>query len=182
MSASSKTKTAPRAPSKALAARKAPEVLQTIGWREWVTLPNLKLGRIKAKVDTGARSSCLDAVQVEMTGPERNRLVKFVVLHEVDGKTQRLTCESPLIDQRWVRSSDGRREFRPVVRTEVRLFDESWLIEVTLTSRAVMGFRMLLGRQAIRKRFVVDPARSFVAEKAARLKRRKAAIRKAKVL
>ena len=156
--------------------------MQIIGWREWVALPNLKLGRIKAKVDTGARSSCLDAVEVTVGGTERQPLVKFVVLHEVDGKTQRLACESPLVDQRWVRSSDGRREFRPVVRTEVKLFDRSWAIEVTLTSRAVMGFRMLLGREAIRKRFVVDPARSFVGEKAARLKRRRAAIRKAKGL
>ena len=176
----SKRKTAVRVPAEPSATRADAPELKTIGWREWLALPNFKLGRIKAKVDTGARSSCLDAVQVDVIGPERHRMVKFVVLHEVDGKTQRLACESPLIDQRWVTSSDGSREFRPVVRTEVRLFDDTWPIEVTLTSRAVMGFRMLLGREAIRKRFVVDPARSFVAERAARLKRRKAAIRKAK--
>lgn len=155
--------------------------LQTIGWREWVALPEMKLGRIKAKVDTGARSSCLDAVDVKVTGTGRHRKVTFVVLHEVDGKTQKLQCECPLIDERWITSSDGRREFRPVVQTQVRLFNDTWSIEVTLTSRAVMGFRMLLGREAIRKRFVVDPARSFLAERAARLKRRKAAIRKAKI-
>lgn len=179
MSRSSKTKTGVRVPSPA-PLRSAVEI-ETIGWREWVALPELKLARIKAKIDTGARTSCLDALDVEIVRMNRQHVVRFAVPYEIDGRTQRVACERPLLDERWVTSSDGRREYRPVICTELRLFDQTWTIELTLTSRAVMGFRMLLGRQAIRRRFVVDPGRSFVAQKAARLKQRQAALRKAKL-
>lgn len=145
-----------------------------------MALPELKLPKIKAKVDTGARTSCLDALNVEIIRDRRPPTVRFAVPHEVDGKTLRVWCECPLLDQRWVTSSDGQREYRPVVATSLRLLNETWTVEVTLTDRAVMGFRMLLGREALRRRFIVDPSRSFVALRAARLKKRRAVIRKAK--
>lgn len=182
MSTSSKAKTGARVPSTSSSpsATGAHAIVQTIGWREWVALPELKLRKVKAKVDTGARTSCLDALNVEILRDRRPPLVRFAVPYEVDGKTHRIWCECPLLDERWVVSSDGQRQYRPVVTTSLRLLDQTWTIEVTLTDRAVMGFRMLLGREALRRRFLVDPSRSFVALRAARLKKRRAAIRKAK--
>lgn len=137
-------------------------VVPTIGWREMVTLPALGVGAIKAKVDTGARTSALDADEVEISRTGRTPYVTFTVHHDHDGKSIRTRCEVPLLAERWIISSDGRREFRPVIQTELQLGGHVWAIEVTLTSRAVMGFHMLLGREAIRKRFVVDPGRSFL--------------------
>lgn len=144
---------------------KAAVLRPTIGWRELVTLPTLKLVGIKAKVDTGARSSSLDADDVKVWKVGRNRHVGFTVHFEVEGHTHSVRCESALVDERWVTSSDGRREFRPVIQTDVRLWQDTWPIEITLTSRADMGFPMLLGRQAMRRRFVVDPGRSFLADR-----------------
>ncbi|MDX2018746.1 MAG: RimK/LysX family protein [Deltaproteobacteria bacterium] len=143
-------------------ADKSTGAIPTIGWREMVTLPALGVGTIKAKVDTGARTSALDADEVEILRAGRTPLVTFTVPHEQDGKTIRTRCEEPLLAERWIISSDGRREFRPVIQTELQLGDQVWSIEVTLTSRAAMGFHMLLGREAIRKRFLVDPGRSFL--------------------
>lgn len=140
-------------------------LLPLVGWREWVTLPGLGIGRIKAKVDTGARSSSLDALDVRIVRVGRHRDVHFSVPYDREGETHVVACASRLIDERWVTSSDGRREFRPVIQTEISLHGAVWLIEVTLTSRAVMGFRMLLGREALRSRFLVDPGRSFLAER-----------------
>jgi hypothetical protein len=130
-----------------------------------VTLPALGVGAIKAKVDTGARTSALDADEVEIVRTGRTPYVTFTVHHDHDGKSIRTRCEEPLLAERWVVSSDGRREFRPVIQTDLQLGDYVWSIEVTLTSRAVMGFHMLLGREAIRKRFLVDPGRSFLSRK-----------------
>lgn len=140
-----------------------PSVKPTIGWREWVSLPDLGVKRVKAKVDTGARSSSLHAFDVEVVrGRGRSHgKVRFQVhpIQHDSGTT--IYCEVPLHDERLVRSSDGRQELRPVIRTKIDILGESWEIDLTLTSRDVMGFRMLLGREAIRRRFLVDPGRSF---------------------
>jgi len=146
-----------------------------IGWRELVTLPALRLHALKAKVDTGARSSSLDADDVAIRKVGRTKHVSFTVHFETDGAPHSVRCEAPLVDERWVTSSDGRREFRPVIQTELQLCGETWPIEITLTSRTDMSFAMLLGRQAIRKRFVVDPGRSFLAPKSKKVGRTKAA-------
>lgn len=131
-----------------------------IGWREWAGLPELGVIRVKAKVDTGARSSTLHAFDIEVL-PLR-RVVRFKV-HPLQGAGKpEISCEAPLLEQRWIRSSNGKRDLRPVIRTELELGGERWSIDLTLTSRDEMGFRMLLGREAIRKRFVVDPACSFL--------------------
>lgn len=136
-----------------------------IGWRELVTLPGLQLQVLKAKVDTGARSSSLDADNVAIRKVGRTKHVSFTVHFETEGTKHSVRCDAPLVDERWVTSSDGRREFRPVIETDLQLCGETWPIEITLTSRTDMSFAMLLGRQAIRKRFVVDPGRSFLALK-----------------
>lgn len=132
-----------------------------IGWREWVALPDLKIERIKAKVDTGARSSSLHASDIRIL-VQTNPIVQFKV-HPMQGDSRiEIQCESPLLEQRWVRSSNGKRELRPVIRTRLALGAESWAIDVTLTSRDSMGFRMLLGREAVRRRFNVDPGSSYI--------------------
>ncbi len=147
--------------------------LRTIGWREWLVLPDLGIKRIKAKVDTGARSSALHAFDLEEITIDGGPGVRFKV-HPIqrDSDTS-VTAEAQLIDQRWVRSSTGRATLRPVIRTLAVLGDELWPIEVTLVRRDLMGFRMLLGRQAIRGRFVVDPGRSFLLGRAGKKKKKK---------
>lgn len=135
-----------------------------MGWREWVRLPDLEIATIKAKVDTGARSSSLHAVDVEIEKKRGKSLVRFKV-HPLQDSTKGLNtrqCEVPLLEERWIRSSNGKRELRPVIMTPLEFGGAIWPIELTLTSRDMMGFRMLLGREAIRRRFVVDPGRSFL--------------------
>jgi hypothetical protein len=135
-----------------------------IGWREWVELAGLGGGNVdvKVKVDTGARSSALHAFNVERFRRGGEDWVRFDVHPFQNDSKFTIPGEAPLVDERWVRSSSGKADLRPVIRTAVRFLDLEWEIELTLTRRDLMGFRMLLGRQAIRKRFVVDPARSFV--------------------
>jgi hypothetical protein len=144
-----------------------------VGWREWVELPGLGAFTIKAKVDTGARSSSLHAYDLEIVERGGLEIVRFVVHPLQKDVLTTVECESPLLERRWVRSSNGVRQRRPVIRTELRLAGQAWPIDLTLTSRDVMGFRMLLGREAIRGRFVVDPGRSFLqSERPPRRRRR----------
>ncbi len=142
-----------------------------IGWREWVELVGLGADRfkVKVKVDTGARSSALHAFNVERFRRDGQDWVRFDVHPIQDDSKFTIPAEAPLVDERWVRNSGGKADLRPVIRTTVRYLDVEWEIELTLTRRDMMGFRMLLGRQAIRKRFVVDPARSFVGGRMPRL-------------
>jgi hypothetical protein len=136
--------------------------LKTIGWREWVVLPGMGRAAIKAKVDTGARSSSLHAFNVRV---ERRRGVDIVLfeLHPLQRSDRRkIRAEAPLVEMRKIRSSDGHESLRPVIETEIELMGERWPIELTLATRDTMGFRMLLGRQAIRSGFVVDAGRSFL--------------------
>jgi hypothetical protein len=133
-----------------------------IGWREWVALPELGVPAIKAKVDTGARTSSLHAWDAEVFDEQDRRRVRFV-LHPVQRDMRRtVECVADLVEMREVRNSGGGSEPRPVIVTVLQLGDAGWPIEITLSRRDEMGFRMLLGRQAIRGHFVVDPGRSFL--------------------
>ena len=135
----------------------------TLGWREWLSLPELGVPWIKVKLDTGARSSALHAFDLERFRRADADWVRFVV-HPLQRDTQRtIGAEGRLIDERVVRNSGGREELRPVIETGIELLGRRWPIELTLTRRDVMGFRMLLGRQALRGRAVVDPGRSYLA-------------------
>lgn len=147
------------------AVRSARAPRPVIGWREWIELVDLGVERIKVKVDTGARTSALHAFDVERFRRRTQDWVRFSVHPFQHDSTVTIPAEAPLVAERWVRNSGGKADLRLVVRTTVRFLDAEWEIDVTLTRRDLMGFRMLLGRQAIRRRFVVDPARSFVGER-----------------
>ncbi len=141
--------------------RRRSSELATIGWREWLALPGLGIGRIKAKIDTGARSSSLHAFDIRVPGEGKHPWVHFKV-HPMQRDSMTIVhCKARLHEYRHIKSSSGHKELRPIVRTAILLGSESWPIEVTLTSRDEMGFRMLLGREAMRGRFVVDPNRSY---------------------
>jgi len=132
-----------------------------LGWEEWVALPELGLPAIKAKVDTGARTSALHAFFVERVGSGRRPRVRFGV-HPIPRRADvAIVCEAPVVDQRNVTSSNGERESRYVISTPIRIGDREWPIEITLTNRDAMSYRMLLGRQAIGEGILVDPAASF---------------------
>lgn len=141
---------------------RGPRALPALGWREWLGLPELAIERIKVKVDTGARTSALHAFDVETFEMRGEPWVRFRVHPLQKDAHTTVEAEAPLVDRREVRSSTGRATLRPVIRTAAELGGERWPIEVTLVRRDVMGFRMLLGRQAIRNRYLVDSGRSFL--------------------
>ena len=143
--------------------RKPRPELPHIGWREWIALPDLGVEWIKVKVDTGARSSSLHAIDVHRFEKDGAPWVRFAVHPYQRNFDVTVRCEAPLVDERHVRSSVGHVQHRPVIETVVRSGERAWPIELTLTNRDAMGFRMLLGRQAVRHRFVVDPGRSYLA-------------------
>ena len=149
----------------------APPSLPVIGWREWVSLPDLDVRSVKAKVDTGARTSSLHAFDLREIERDGTTFVRFVIHPEQRRSEPEIAAELPLLTRRPVRDSGGRVESRPVVLTTVELAGQRWSIELTLTRRDAMGFRMLLGRQAIRGRFVVDPGGSFRTGRRRRKKR-----------
>ncbi len=143
-----------------MAKRERP-ALPVIGWREWVGLPDIGIEFIKVKVDTGARSSSLHAFDLESFERDGETWVRFQV-HPVQRKRAKVVeVEAPVLEYRTVRSSNGKTSRRPVIVTDVTLLGQTWPVELTLASRDEMGFRMLLGREAIRKRFLVDTGRSY---------------------
>ena len=136
--------------------------LAVIGWREWVGLPDLGIAQIKAKVDTGARSSSLHARGMETFERDGATWVRFAV-HPVQRRSDPVIwAEVPVLEFRSVRSSSGVAAQRPVILTRVDLMGQQWTCELTLARRDHMGFRMLLGREAFRGRFLVDAGRSFL--------------------
>ena len=134
-----------------------------IGWREWVRLPDLCPARIKAKIDTGARTSALHAFDLRIRETGGAMVASFELHPKQRSSAGAVRVECPVLGFRKVRSSDGRVETRPLIVTTARAAGIQWPIEVTLASRDEMGFRMLLGRSALSRRFLVDPGRSFLA-------------------
>lgn len=136
-----------------------------IGWREWVSLPELTIPRIKAKIDTGARTSALHAFSLKPFKEGSRNRISFEIhplQHNVD---LTICCVADVVDRRLVTDSGGHEEERFVIYTPITIAGQTWPIEITLTERENMLFRMLLGRSALRKRFIVNPARSFVTTK-----------------
>lgn len=146
-------------------------LLPVIGWREWVGLPDLGIKWIKAKVDTGARSSSLHALELEEFRRDGEEWVRFSI-HPVQRKDEKtIQAEAKILEFRSVRSSSGKAATRPVIVTNVALLGSLWPVELTLANRESMGFRMLLGREAFRNRFVVDAGSSYFGGKPKRKKR-----------
>lgn len=138
--------------------------LKMLGWREWLALPDLGIGRIKAKIDTGARTSCLHAFYVEPVRRDGRDIVRFGVHPLQRNNRELIHCEAGVLDQRQVSDSGGHRELRFVIQTRLVLSGFDDLVELTLTNRDSMQFRMLLGRTALGAgRFAVDPSASYLA-------------------
>ena len=133
----------------------------SLGWEEWVGLPDLSLPAIKAKVDTGARTSALHAVAVEPFGTQKNPQVRFIMHPDPADPTIEVVCSAKVIDRRNVTSSNGSTELRYVIKSNIHVGGESWPIEISLTNRETMGYRMLLGRSALKDGVSVVPGASF---------------------
>ncbi|CDO61235.1 hypothetical protein sometimes fused to ribosomal protein S6 glutaminyl transferase [Candidatus Phaeomarinobacter ectocarpi] len=133
-----------------------------IGWREWVGLGDLGVTQVKAKIDTGARTSAIHAFKIRPFTDGGSPHVSFLLHPAQRRRLPEIECVAAVHDQRHIRSSNGHQEERYVIKTTAQVGDHFWPIELTLTDRDQLGFRMLLGREAVRKNFVIDPGRSFV--------------------
>jgi hypothetical protein len=136
--------------------------LLTLGWREWAALPDLGLPAIKVKVDSGAKTSALHAFYTEKYVLDSVDMVRFLI-HPIQRNYDfQLECHAPVIDFREVSDSGGHKEMRYVIETNIVIGTRSWPIELTLTNRDTMRFRMLLGRRAMEARAVIDPGASYL--------------------
>ncbi|HUT49935.1 MAG TPA: ATP-dependent zinc protease [Alphaproteobacteria bacterium] len=133
-----------------------------IGWREWIGLPKLGVQMVKAKIDTGARSSALHAWNIKPFEKNGAQWVAFQLHPMQRDNNVVIECEAPILGERRVRSSSGAIQLRYVIKTVLELGVRRWPIELTLTNRDQMGFRVLLGRTALRRRAIIDPGRSFL--------------------
>ena len=138
---------------------------EVIGWREFVALPDCGVPRIKAKVDTGARTSALHAFRLEEFVEGDTLWARFEIHPEQRSSRNALTVIAPIVKHRRIRSSNGNVQNRPVIRTTLDALGQQFTIDLTLTNRDEMGFRMLIGRAALRRRFLVDPSRSYYGER-----------------
>ena len=134
---------------------------RVLGWREWVSLPGLGIVSIKAKLDTGAKTSALHAWDLSLHEVDGQQWIRFRVHPMQRDKETSTVCEAPLSDRRWVTNSSGSSEHRYIITTELQIGGSRWPIELSLTNREAMGFPMIIGREAMRNRVLVDPRASF---------------------
>ncbi len=128
-----------------------------IGWNEWCQLPDLNLSAVKAKIDTGAKTSAIHAFDIKPIRMKGKKFVRFSV-HPLQGNNDVIVrCKAPVVDERNVMSSNGHKEHRIVIKTPLILGNQTWDIELTLSNRDPLKFRMLLGREALNGRVIIDP-------------------------
>lgn len=133
-----------------------------VGWREWLALPELGLPAIKAKIDTGAKTSALHAFYTKAYKQKGIDMVEFGI-HPIQSNIElEVICHAPIKDCREISDSGGHKEMRYVIESNLVIGDHQWPIELTLTNRDTMRFRMLLGRRAMEQRIVVEPGSSFL--------------------
>lgn len=140
----------------------APSKRQRVGWCEWAGLPDLGVERIRAKIDTGAKTSALHALELEPVDIDGEPHVSFVVEAVRDGAAARIRCCEALAGRRLIRSSNGAEEWRLIIRTALRLGVHDNPVELSLADRGAMEFPLLVGRDALGVRFLVDPGASFI--------------------
>jgi len=133
-----------------------------IGWREWVVFPDFEGALVKAKIDTGARTSAIHAVNVEAIERDGQTYISFIIHPNQKDTENTVECIAPLVERREITDSGGHVEQRFIVSANVQLGGQTWPIELSLTDRDAMGFRMLLGRTAMQNRFLVQPDKSFL--------------------
>ncbi len=161
------------AESPARHAPRSPEGHIILGWREWVAIPSLGIPAIKAKVDTGARTSALHAFYIEAFREQGRERVRFG-MHPLQNREDiAVDCIADVLDQRLVSDSGGHTEMRYVIKAPIRLGGHEWPAEMTLTNRDTMKFRMLLGRSALWGRYLVDPQISYASGRLPRAAYRK---------
>ncbi|HBU96772.1 ATP-dependent zinc protease family protein [Thalassospira lucentensis] len=137
-----------------------------LGWREWIGLPDLGVPWIKAKVDTGARTSSLHALYPKLVTQDGKDFVRFVLPHYRGDGHGRIECIAPLVELREIRSSNGNAEERFIIATHIAVGHHRLKVEISLANRSIMGFPMLLGRTAMKAgRFLVLPSKSYLAGK-----------------
>jgi hypothetical protein len=136
-----------------------------LGWREWVDLPELNLSQIKAKIDTGARSSALHAFSIEPYRKGGERWVMFAIHPKQKNQELVIECHAAIKDRRLVSDSGGHKQRRYVIETPLLIGSTRTNIEMTLTNRDSMLFRMLLGRTALKDRFIINPSASYLQKK-----------------
>ena len=146
-------------------AKKKKKAKTVIGWREWIHLPELTKRMIKAKIDTGARTSAIHAEDIKIFRRGQKRFVRFKLLPDQKSDRKSKIVEMEMVEKRKVRSSIGHESVRPVVKTELKIGEFLFPIELTLVNRDIMGFRMLIGREALKESFLIDPQKSFLVSK-----------------
>ncbi len=143
--------------------KKIKKKLDIIGWREWVSFPELKIKTIKAKVDTGARTSALHVSNIKIS--KKTKTVSFTIHPVQRHRLPIINTKAVLVGERAVKSSNGDTTIRPVIETKLKIGKKSYSIELTLMNRDLMGFRLLLGRSALTERYQVNSGQSFMLEK-----------------
>ncbi len=152
--------------------------LDSIGWREWVSFPELKIKTIKAKVDTGAKTSSLHVSNVKVF--KRTNKVTFTIHPAQRQRYPVINAKADYLGERSIKSSNGETSIRPVIETKLQIGSRSYSIELTLMNRDLMGFRLLLGRSALKERYLVDSGKSFLLEKKTKIKKAKTKSKKTK--
>ncbi|MBC8283743.1 MAG: ATP-dependent zinc protease, partial [Nitrospinae bacterium] len=151
--------------------KKKKKDLDAIGWREWVSFPELNIKTIKAKVDTGARTSALHVSNIQIS--KKTETVSFTIHPVQRHRNPVINTKAPLLGERAVKSSNGDTTIRPVIKTKLKIGKRLFSIELTLLNRDLMGFRLLLGRSALKERYLVNSGQSFLLDKKVKTKKAK---------